>query len=32
MWHGGEGAASAQAVQQMSTSDRTKLLAFLKSL
>ena len=32
MWHGGEGAASAQAVQQMSTADRTRLLAFLKSL
>ena len=32
MWHGGEGAASARAVQQMSTGDRTRLLAFLKSL
>ena len=32
LWHGGEAQASADAVGRMSTADRARLLAFLKSL
>ena len=32
LWHGGEAEQSRKAVQQMSTSDRAALLAFLESL
>jgi CxxC motif-containing protein (DUF1111 family) len=32
LWHGGEGAASREAFKNLPSTDRTKLLAFLKSL
>ena len=32
LWHGGEARASADAVGRMSTADRARLLAFIKSL